>query len=753
MSIAYVSVSGTTINTGCTAQLTLADQSQANGIDEVVVADTLDNLAITGMPATGNSYIGRKCIVNWGPHTEERVIISDTAGTTTTRILGVNEPWATGKVPALNDTLDIAVEGTVDVENGTASGGITVNAQTKEYAYTNEFHIASGGFVQHTSQLKFEINDSTTVTDEFEVVSGGRWAVGYQQEGRTVNGTAAINENGIASASDGERAFTIADGAIVSIYDFNLINPTSNLKPVIVDGATNDKTKITIKKFTNRYISYNPVLSHGILEEWNVTGDGSANCNYEITANTEILDWVMVDCAGFDTITADTSTETLRIDEVLFVNTAPLVTARANKSWLVIDPAPSTWIVDAGTQNELSFPVNTSNKVDKGHSIRPTVKASTGPVQDAVIVVHENTQTDTVVMEENTDVDGYADGYFIHENYVYATATTLTKTTYGGHSLRVDAWLYFPVIQSQASDEPFLSDVPVTLDSNISQTTQATAITDGSGIVWNEDANPSELFDFTLGSGTALAGMILTFSPSGAVGTITEIASGDSIAGEIHLKTRNGTAIANGDTFSRTGGTVGTFSGTYTNDSKQPFSVWIEANAKSYQVQHDYWAARTAEVPLNAIGETAHGWGRDQQQRVVYKSGLDFSTERAYGKGIYIVNGGTGSVSHFTDDAGNTWVPPATVTLQTTASYLGSGVEGVKVRYEESDGTLIANGVTNSSGIYSYGIAAGLLPYNNAKVIVRDKRFEDPPDTVLNITTAGFALVIGLNPDNDINLP
>lgn len=753
MSIAYAASPGTEINTGCTAQLTLADQSQANGTDEVVVSDTLDNLAVTGMPATGNSYIGRKCIVNWDAHQYERVIVSDTAGTGTTRILGVNEPWATGKVPALNDTFDIAVEGTVDVENGTAGGGITVNAQTKEYTYTNDFNILSGGFVQHTQQLKFEINDSGSAAAQFSVASGGRWSVGYIQDGRIVNGSNAINENGIAAGADGEESFLISDGAIVSVFDFSILNPVFDLRWQVATGATQDKTKVYFKGFKSLLVSYNPILAYGIFEDFNVTGTENANNYYEITADTEIKNWTMVNCTGFDTLASDTSTETIRIDEVLWINTAPLVTVRANKSWLVIDPADSGWVVNPANQDALSFPVNTSNKLDKGYSVKATVQEADGTkLQNALVIVYENTQGQDLVVEEVTDVDGYAESYFVHENYVYATATTLTLTTYGGHSLQIDKWLYFPFVQDILSTEPVLGNFTIGPDSNMSQTTQATAITDGSGIAWSEPTNPTELFGFTLGSGTALVDMVLTFSPSGAVGTIREHSSGDSVSGELYLDVRNGTAIANGDTFSRTSGTAGTFSGTYTNDSKQPFSISINGNSKSYQVQHDYWAARTAEIPLNSIGEIACEWRRGQQERVLYKSGSDFFTERSNGKGIYIYGGGAGSVGYYTDDNGNTWTAPTSVTVQVTVldDTTGSPIASTAHVYiaDTATKTQIMSQAVNGSGVasipYDYTVDVPIVGWAREFNIAGTDYVQK--DFTGTIEASGFNLTVRLEP-------
>ena len=159
--------------------------------------------------------------------------------------------------------------------------------------------------------------------------------------------------------------------------------------------------------------------------------------------------------------------------------------------------------------------------------------------------------------------------------------------------------------------------------------------------------------------------MILTFSPSGAVGTLRESASGDSTAGELYLDTRNSTAIGSTDTFSRTGGTAGTFSGTYTNGTKQPFSISINGNSKTLQVIYDYLAAKQLETTLSADGELIWEWCQSAQTQAFYATGASFYTERSNSKGIYIYDVGAGALDYFTDDAGNTWTAP----VQTTVTF------------------------------------------------------------------------------------
>ena len=173
-------------------------------------------------------------------------------------------------------------------------------------------------------------------------------------------------------------------------------------------------------------------------------------------------------------------------------------------------------------------------------------------------------------------------------------------------------------------------------------------------------ANPSSsIIEWSGGSGTLSPGDWVTASPSDAEGKVTYIIEGDSTAGVAHLELRDSQDFANGDTLS----TVGGWSANYVSDSEQRFSVWIDADTKSLQKTHDYFAALTAETTLSETGELVHEWGRDSQARALYCSGTGFYTERSYGKGVIVVNYGAGQVDYFTDDAGGTYTPPASLTI------------------------------------------------------------------------------------------
>lgn len=107
----------------------------------------------------------------------------------------------------------------------------------------------------------------------------------------------------------------------------------------------------------------------------------------------------------------------------------------------------------------------------------------------------------------------------------------------------------------------------------------------------------------------------------------------------------------------------------------------------------------------------------------------------------------------------NTGSPVGTITVVATAplkvtvtNHVGNVQQGINVRYEESDGTLISQGSTDASGIFEFDEDLANLPHNNAKIIARQKAFEDF-ESILNMGTGGFDIPLTLQPDTDVNLP
>jgi hypothetical protein len=120
---------------------------------------------------------------------------------------------------------------------------------------------------------------------------------------------------------------------------------------------------------------------------------------------------------------------------------------------------------------------------------------------------------------------------------------------------------------------------------------------------------------------------------------------------------------------------------------------------------------------------------------------------------ITTTNGANPSSSINTGSPLGTTIIVSVTDLKVTITNQASGLlQGINVRYEESDGTLIAEGSTNASGVFTFSINVALLPLTNAKIIARRKDFEDF-STVLDISISGFDIPISLQPDLDVDLP
>ncbi len=127
----------------------------------------------------------------------------------------------------------------------------------------------------------------------------------------------------------------------------------------------------------------------------------------------------------------------------------------------------------------------------------------------------------------------------------------------------------------------------------------------------------------------------------------------------------------------------------------------------------------------------------------------------AFTGAIVKVNATNGS-DPLTDE--NTGIPPGatiivnTISLKVTVrNQQGDLLEGMRVRYEESDGTLIGDGETNASGVFDFSFNfPGDTP---ARIIIRRKDFEDFDSGALTITSAGFDIPVRMLPDVDVDLP
>lgn len=735
MSITYGAGPGTQI-TSHVFNETLGSQSQQSGNNTVVVSDDItaagNGQEGDGSNGIGNSFVGRLLIIDFGLSTEQRrMCIAEAAGTGTTFILTVHEDWDTNPV-ATTDTIHVPYE-PADIEDGGASGGISFNTRTGLFELTNVLTINSGGGLQIMAGTALEIDDRGA-SIAFINQSGGYLYMGYEAGGAYIKGGLVIMYNNVT----GEQGFQAQAGSRGYLYDSLIWSQLVGMQYEHADSAG-------MEAYGMKWLSQSDelILYDHLIRDCAVAGKGAVTDIVRVDAGTDCVGLVLADIEVLDSIN-NTSTVTITLEGVLFASVPGFVDVRQNKTWNLIDPV---WDVTVYTDLTWSGTA-TGNELNDRRSIKATVQTAAGTkLQDALVNVYEDTILADLVLELVTAATtGFAEDSFIYRKH----ATNSVTTTYGGHALQCGKWLYTPLVFTQPSDEKFNGVITLSLDPNIVQTVQATALTDGSGITWTEDANPSSIIRFTAGVNILAVGETVTGGTSGATGIVTDILDGDSVAGTVHLRSRNGTVFdVGGEALSSSG----TWTGTLTAATEQRFSIWADAVTKSLQTVYDYLAALTTETTLSATGELIWEWCRDAQTQALYLTGAGFSTERSNGKGIIFVNTGGGTIEKFTDDAGGTYVPPASSTLQVTVTnQVSQALEGVGVRFEQSDGTLIAEGTTNSSGIFSTSVAQSLLPYTAANVITRRKDLEDKT-TILNVPVSGFDIPVPMEPDPDVVLP
>jgi len=567
----------------------LGTQAEASGNNQIVVTDDIQNIGGNNGQVTGTDYIGRVIVLNLsgeGSSGDEqtRVVVSDVAGTGNLRILTVSQDWDTNPSTGTSDTIHVFYN------MGDMEGVSSVyNTRTGFYEMGDPVIVGNGtdvaGLFWGNGEL-VEIEDSKSSTVySLEVQNAGRLQCGYLLNGNPVSGAYMLGINN----SQGEAFAIFESGSQARLYDSRLLCSLNPLQLNCVSGSDVQTDGFSIFQGTDEGFYFDSFLKNG-----SITGANTTSEIIRCDAGTTSDGLALIGTDGLQTASGDTTTEAITMLGVSFISNNNLITLNSNKTWNMINPV---W--GATVYSDFVWTTSTANYVYDKRSVDVVVQESDGTkLQTALVIIYENTLDDLVV-EGATDVNGVVSDSFTYKLHETNSATT----TYSGHALRIDKWLYTPFVAGQVSTDIVAGSYTLLPDSNIVETTQATAISAGSGIVWSEDTNPSSTLSFTAGANTLTVGETVTGGTSGATGIVTEIIDGDSATGIVHLKTRNATPFTSGG---EALSSSGTWTGTMTAASEQEFSVWIDANSKTAQVQHDYWAARTAESPLNAIGEIAH---------------------------------------------------------------------------------------------------------------------------------------------------
>jgi len=720
-----------TVNTYLAYEV-LGSQSQQTGNNTVVVSNTIQLLPqyylFIGTKYT--TYVGRCLVLNPSgtPTTQRRVVISQANGTGNTKILTVNRDWDTNPAQT-TDSLYVCYD-MDDLETGGSNTGVALGARTGTYDWTGVLNIGDGtqyaGLYMGAGEGA-DIYDNGS-TNSLIVKNNARLDMGYRNSsGAFVSGGICLYTHNTA----GEPMVQFQSGAKGEIID---ALHWGMLVSMFLENAAGSAITYRGTKFLSA--TYGTTFFGSSLYDCSVGGRSGASEYIRFNANSTVDGLILEKTAGI-TGTNDTSTETITLRDVVFVNNLAFIILNSNKTFYVINP---TWT--ATTYSNFTWTTSTANYVYDQRSIDAVVQQATGTaIANANVLVYENTTLADLVLETYTNGSGVAAGVFTYKKH----STNSSTVTYGGHAIRVDCWLYLPYAAAQTSTSYFNGTVVLIPDAGIVQTVQATALTDGSGITWNKDTNASSIIEYTAGTGTLSVGNTVTQATSGATGVVTKIVDGDSTAGTVHLKSRNGTA------FSGTYGLSATaWSATYTASTEQRFAIWIDGNSKSLQTIYDYLAALTAQTTLSATGELIHEWGKQYQVRALYSGASGFYTERSGTLGVFITNAGSGTVQKYTDDAGVTWTPPTSGTLTVTCKNAsGFAIEGVRVRIETTGGVLISEGSTIGSGVFtdSYlGIDQAVY------VVVRLKGYKATRISG-NIASGNLTIPVTLINDRAVDLP
>lgn len=676
MSITYSAAQGTQINSHLVSQ-TIGTQTGGTNQIQVTSAGTAPSNATgyggnvgDGTNGIGDTYVGRLIVLRKGTATEEiRICIAESGSAPT--LLTLDQDWASA--PASGDALDIPYE-PGDIEDGGAGNGINLNTKTGLYELSNELFIRNTGGLQIANGNALELDDQGT-TVAMTVDTGGWYYAGLEASDANISG-------GIMTA------YNNAAGEPTAQFDGNIrVNDTLiwaqrvQQQFEILTGADDVVfSRVKWLGVTRELLLYSTTVNDCSVNGRSLTTDilrvdGTTSFNEMVLTNIEFL--------STDT-TTDGTPDTITLNDVLFSNVPGFIDVRNSKTWNMIDPV---WTVTDNTDFTTASLTGAATVTDE-RSIKATIRnAAATAISSARVFLYEGTQTNSLVLDLTANASGQVDDSWIYKDYGWTGGTADGDITFGNHALRVDTWTYFPFVASQTTTEKISGSITITIDENIVQTNQSTALTAGSGITWNEETNPSTTVAFTSGSGTLTAGATVT-GTGGATGVVTEFLDGDSASGTIHLKTRNATAFANGDSLTATG-----WSATYTNDSGNDFSVYIDGNGLSYQGIYDYLAAESSNTTLGTIGTNIHVWGKQNQARSLDVIGTNFFTERSGTLGVIVVNAGAGSVTFFTGDDGTTYVPPVQVSFSLTGLK-----DGTEIRIYRSSDSLALAGVEDMTG-------------------------------------------------------
>jgi len=629
------------------------------------------------------TYVGRKILISGGTGSGQvRFISGQTTGLGDGDDvdLDVSEAWETN--PDGTSTYEISYI----TEDVATLSGLAYITRSGFWEWKRRCVIDGSGtfawlFLAADKLHEWYDNGSTTAAS-MHVASNGRLDSGFSQAGAPVFG----NANVVVNATAGELALNVASGGYLYLYSFALYGSVANNLVTLAGTWAIEKARLIS-------VSRTMVLAGtGAIDDLTLTGTNTTNNTVSIRSTTTIDSMVMSRMYGFESLD-DGITETLTVRNCLFINSVGRnVRVHDDKTWNFVNP-----VALGSDSTKISFEVDDLNAVNVLFSAAITVAEADGTaISDADCYVYEGlTNKDLPAASRvDTDGDGKASADVLVTKYTYP-GSVFTTASYGNHALKVYEWLFLPFVgaltPSFAVTGGLTVGVVLAPDPYIVQTTQATALSAGSGITIEQTTSGSSLLSYESGTIDFAVGDTVTGASSGATGIVTEVTEGDTTSGRIHLRARNAIAYSDGENLQVS---AVTRAAAKTPSVELDFATHIDCNGLSLQTVYDYWAARMAEDTISADGVTAITWGGGEWARIVFSDG-SFWTERNLinTDGVFLSDRGAGTLAYMTADDGTQYSPPVGITI----SFVGFAI-GTEIRVYEVSSGVEADGIETTTG-------------------------------------------------------
>lgn len=596
----------------------------------VLQATNLDTYVGRAIAITGGSGIGQmRYLISSGG--SNQATVSEALDT----VPASGDAWAIGK--------DFA-----DVSSDEGNKFKLVLKRVDDWTTSEALTIGDGG----TTLTFVSWYDGTVELDSTLTISGAYFMFGFKIDQQPSGGGALFGANTLTA---GSTMLSISSGSYADLFD--LANRATYRNKIAIAS-----TDVRMKKTSwFNCVGEFEVSGAAAVEDIGLTGKGNSTEFLEIDDDSTLDGVLLVNTYGL--IPYGTG-ETISVSNYQGANVTYDCEVKSNTIWKFINP---TW--EGGDPTILWTQTSASYYVEELFDLDLTVATAAGSgLQYAVTVLYEDS-TDALVNLQTADANGQTSDDALARKWTN-TGSGEVETQYGPWTLRVWLYGYLPFDGAQAVTAAI--DRPVTLlsDSAISLSEAAAdAIT---GVVVEEQStNSATVLKYDAGTIDFEVDDVVDGGTSGAQGTVVSV-EGDTTSGIIVLDTRNGTAFQDNEDLEVSAVKQAEADGT-------GYNYWwlIDCGSNSLSNTYHYLASKMAK------SSSPPAWVANARKRFVQmlkESGGDYYTERNVGdtEGIFPYNRGTGaSTNGFEDDAGNTYVPPTSVTLTINVKDKnGSGING-----------------------------------------------------------------------------